>query len=309
MMNVQRRQLIAGLRVTSLGTLASRVFGMLRDVATAALLGLAGSGVMDAFVVAFRVPNLFRRLLGEGALAASYLPVLTATLEEDRKAAWQLASATFTMLAVALAVLVVVGELLCLAIASLAGDNTDLALVVGLLAVMLPYAWFICLAAQFSATLHALGRFGIPALTPLILNVCWLTAALFVAPTVAATKPGQAYVLATAILVAGAVQAGWQIPLLRKLGFRFELNWNASREPIAQILSGMGPMMLGLAVTQINTFLDSLIAWGLARDPNGPAQIPWLAGSVEYPLAQGAAAATYLGGFDFSPIESSRCPR
>ena len=75
-MSRERQQLWSGVRITSLGTLAGRVLGMVRDMATAALLGLAGGGVMDAFVIAFRIPNLFRRLLGEGALAASYLPRL-----------------------------------------------------------------------------------------------------------------------------------------------------------------------------------------------------------------------------------------
>ncbi|MCL4195740.1 MAG: hypothetical protein KJZ87_28650, partial [Thermoguttaceae bacterium] len=81
----QRHPLVSGAGITSLGTLASRVLGMVRDMATAALLGLSGGGVMDAFAVAFRIPNLFRRLFGEGALAASYLPVLTAEFERDRR--------------------------------------------------------------------------------------------------------------------------------------------------------------------------------------------------------------------------------
>ena len=74
----EQHRLISGSRVTALGTLASRVLGMLRDAATAALFGLSGGGVMDAFVLAFRIPNLFRRLFGEGVLAASYLPVFSA---------------------------------------------------------------------------------------------------------------------------------------------------------------------------------------------------------------------------------------
>jgi len=81
----RRHPLITGASITSLGTLASRLLGLLRDMATAALLGLSGGGVMDAFVIAFRIPNLFRRLFGEGALAASYLPVLADRLEHGEK--------------------------------------------------------------------------------------------------------------------------------------------------------------------------------------------------------------------------------
>ncbi|HEY5313542.1 MAG TPA: lipid II flippase MurJ, partial [Pirellulales bacterium] len=74
---------LRGLSITSVGTLVSRVLGLARDMATVSLLGLSGDGVMDAFVLAFRIPNLFRRLFGEGALAAAYLPVLTEELERD----------------------------------------------------------------------------------------------------------------------------------------------------------------------------------------------------------------------------------
>src|SRR5689334_18550854 len=101
--------ILAGLSITSLGTLASRVLGMLRDMSTAALLGVSGDGVMDAFVVAFRVPNLFRRLFGEGALTASYLPVLAQELERGRQHAWHLASATIVWLGIVLAGLTLVG--------------------------------------------------------------------------------------------------------------------------------------------------------------------------------------------------------
>ena len=107
-----RHPLITGAWVTSLGTLTSRVLGMVRDVATAALLGLSGGGVMDAFVIAFRIPNLFRRLFGEGALAAAYLPVFTARLEEDRAGAWQLVSVGVTWLTALLAVALTFGAVL-----------------------------------------------------------------------------------------------------------------------------------------------------------------------------------------------------
>ena len=93
---MKHHPLISAARITSLGTLSSRILGMVRDMATAALLGLAGGGVMDAFVIAYRIPNLFRRLFGEGALTASYLPVFAEQLQQDRRSAWQLASVTLT---------------------------------------------------------------------------------------------------------------------------------------------------------------------------------------------------------------------
>jgi putative peptidoglycan lipid II flippase len=290
-----RHPLIAGARVTSLGTLASRVLGVVRDVATAALLGLSGGGVMDAFVIAFRIPNLFRRLFGEGALAASYLPVLAARLEQDRAAAWQLVSVGLTWLTVLLAVLVVLSEAVCGLVWLAWGDEPGVSLLVGLSATMMPYMLFICLAAQLAATLHALSHFSTPAFVPVVLNVCWLVGAWVVAPYFAPDKQAQAYVLAVSILVAGVFQAVVQLPVLRASGFRFDYNWAASRAAIRQVAVAMGPMVLGLAVTQINTLADSLIAWGLAAAPGGPERVAWLGGVVRYPMQQGAAAAIYYG--------------
>ena len=88
----RKNLLLSGARITGLGTLLSRVLGLIRDIATAALLGLSAGGVMDAFAIAIRIPNLFRRLFAEGALSASYLPVLTARFEEGPDSAWKLVS-------------------------------------------------------------------------------------------------------------------------------------------------------------------------------------------------------------------------
>jgi len=264
-------------------------------MATAALLGLSGGGVMDAFVIAFRVPNLIRRLFGEGALAASYLPVLTARLEEDRNVAWQLVSVGMTWLALLLVGLVVVAEIACGLVWLAWGDVPGGGLLVGLSAVLMPYVLFICLTAQLAATLHALSHFSTPALIPVVMNVCWLVAAWGVAPYFAPDKRAQAYVLAASVLVAGVFQLGIQLPVLRALGFRFDYNWAASRAAIHEIVRAMGPMVLGLAITQINTIADSLIAWGLAATPGGPQRIDWLGGTVRYPMQQGAAAAIYYG--------------
>src|SRR6185312_894541 len=294
MASVERSQLFAGLRVTSFGTLASRLLGMVRDMATASLLGLSGDGVMDAFVVAFRIPNLFRRLFGEGALAASYLPVLSAKLEQNRQAAWQLASVTLVWLAVILAGAVVIAEGVCAAAWWLYGDVPGMKLLLGLSAVMLPYLFFICLAAQVSGTLHALAHFSTPALAPTLLNICWLAAIWLVAPRLTDNKELQAYVLACSVLVAGVLQLAAQIPALGRLGFRFDYNWQAGRDGLRQIVGSMGPMVIGLAVTQINTFFDSLLAWGLSAPADGAERIAWLGGAA-YPLEQGAAAAIYYG--------------
>jgi putative peptidoglycan lipid II flippase len=293
-MNRSRQHpLISGARITSLGTLFSRILGMLRDMATASLLG--GGGVMDAFVIAFRIPNLFRRLFGEGALTASYLPVLTAQWERDPQTARQLATVVVVLLTAFLTGLVALGELLCGVIWYFWGDAAGMGLLVGLAAVMLPYLLLICVAAQLTTMLYASRHFTVPALTPCMLNIVWLLAAWTVAPWFAPDRIAQAYVLAVSVLVAGVTQVLVQLPMLRKLGYHFDFNWSASREGVRQIVRNMAPMLIGLAAIQINTFIDSLIAWGLAASPDGPQRIPWLGEAVQYPMKQGAAAAIYFG--------------
>jgi putative peptidoglycan lipid II flippase len=268
---------------------------MVRDMATAALFGLAAGGVMDAFVVAFRIPNLFRRLFGEGALSASYLPVLSARLEEDRRSAWQLASVIFTWLTVVLLGLFLAAEAVCLLIYVFWGNVPGVSLLIGLTAALLPYMVLICLTAQAAATLQALGHFTMPALAPVVLNVCWLLGVWVAASFFTDDKHAQAYVLAVSVLLGGVVQLGMQLPPLLRHGFRFDYDWAASASAVGQVVRAVLPMMFGLAVTQVNTLLDVLIAWGLAAAPDGPQTILWLSGTVDYPMRQGAAASVYYG--------------
>lgn len=291
--NAGGRGRFRGLLSTSLGTLASRVLGLLRDIATAALLGMSSGGVMDAFAVAFRVPNLVRRLFGEGALSASLLPVFTAEWERDRRAAWQLASAVFVWLSALLTALVLLGEVLCGLVAWLGSDRPGVPLLAGLTAAMLPYLLPVCLAAQVAAMLTALGQFRTPAFAPTLLNIVWIATAWFVCPRFE-SRTTQAYWLALAVVVAGGLQLAVQWPALRALGFRFDYNWPASRDAVNKVAHSMGPMTLGLAITQLSALGDSLVAWGLAAPMEGPQTIAWL-GSVAYPLEQGAAAAIYYG--------------
>jgi putative peptidoglycan lipid II flippase len=288
--------MFAGLRITSLTTLSSRLLGMVRDMSIAALLGVGGT--MDAFSLAFRIPNLFRRLLGEGALAASYLPVLTAHLERDRRSAWQLASVLLTQLAVLLTLLLLLVELGCWWLHADEAASENVRLLAGLSAVMMPFMVLICLTAQLSATLHALNQFALPALMPIVLNVSLLVGALVLAPRYATDRAGQAYILAACVLVAGIVQLLALLPALYKAGFRFEYNLVAARAGLREVLRAFVPMLFGLAVTQLNTLADSVIAWIFAAPAqldNVLPRITWLLGEPVYPMASGAVSTIYYG--------------
>jgi putative peptidoglycan lipid II flippase len=292
-MSKSRKQLLSSMRATTLWTMVSRVLGLLREMIVARLLGLAAGGVADALVIAMSIPNLFRQLFGEGALTAAFLPMLSRRLETDRPSAWRLASVVLAWLAVGLSAIVVLLELLLGAAWLFLGSNQAVALLLGLTAVTFPYVLLICLAAQINAVLNALGRFGIGAAMPVLMNLVLIAGAL-AAPWLTPEPVTQAYVVAGSVLVGGLVQLAVVYPALRSLGFRYDYQPAEHREELKTILVTMLPLVLGLAVTQINVLTDRLIAWGLSAPPGDTRGISWL-GGVPYPMETGAAAAVYYG--------------
>ncbi len=289
-------RLIAGLWVVASSTLLSRVLGLVRDIVTARLFSV--SPVMDAFALAFRVPNLARRLFGEGALSAAFLPAFARELERtpDRtgNTPWQLATSVFVVLTAVLLTLVGLGELLLAGMAIVWHGDARLRLLLGLTAVMLPYAVLICLAAQLSAVLNALGNYSRPALVPIVLNLCWIGTIWVIAPLFERDREKQAYALAVSVLFSGCLQLGLQWPTLRRLGFRFETGWRDVRAGLNDILRAMLPVTIGLSITQINGLLDVCTAWFFAAAPAGGGVMP-LPGHPAFPLASGAVSVIYYG--------------
>lgn len=272
-------------------TLLSRFTGLVRDAVLAAVFGL--TAVADAFFIGFLVPNLFRRLFGEGALAAAFIPHYTDLLKRDPALARRFASLCLSLLTLLLLALTLLGE------AALAGllaarEWTDTsALAIRLTMLMLPYMPMICLVALVGGVLQVHGRFGPPAATPLVLNVVLIAAAAFAAwgpPNLAATDDAQtATFLAWAVLLAGLLQLIWQVAiLLRHTPFTtaFAGTGPAFRGTLTMLL----PMLVGLAVFQINAFLDSLIALGLSPR-EGADTFRLLGRDIPYPIQTGSVAA------------------
>lgn len=284
--------LFSGLRVVSLLTLLSRILGLIRDIGMATLFG--NGPVMDAFSVAFRIPNLARRLFGEGALAAAFLPVFIREKERGGlESAWRVASAVLAVLAIVLCLCVLAGELLLWGLWALLDVGPEAQLLIGLTAVMLPYLVLVCLVAQVSAVLHGSGRFAAPAFAPAILNLVWIAAIWLLAPRFD-TPMGQVYAVATCITLAGMLQLAAMLPVLRQVGFRFDPLWRTAKSQVGGIVSTMVPVVIGLSITQLNTLADSLIAWGFSRSEAGPAFMP-IPGVPAYPLEPGTASALYFG--------------
>src|ERR1041385_3082058 len=200
-------------------TLTSRLLGMVREIVYANFMGT--SWVAGAFVFAFQVPNLFRRLLGEGALTVSFIPIFKEKeILAGEKEMWHAANAVVSGLIVAclaLIALALLGITLALAWGTFS-DKTRLML--ELLRIMFPYLLLVCLAAVFIGMLNARGRFFIPALGAIMLNLVMIATVIFLAPRFGKDLPTQIFALAYGVLLAGIAQMLFQLPALREEGFR-----------------------------------------------------------------------------------------
>ncbi len=246
-------------------TFLSRVLGLFREALFASLFEL--SMVADAFVFAYQIPNLFRKLFGEGALSAVFIPVYTDYLENrTTKERNRFGSILLSILTLLLAVLVLIGVAFSYVIPDLfhgTGSATWLELFSRLFRIMFPYMMMICLVAVLGGLLNAHKHFAAPAAAPVLMNVvlvsilCWLH---FSYRQGDASPAHLIFFLAGGVLVGGLFQFLLQIPPLASRGFRyrFELRWD--HPGLQRILKLLGPSIVGLAVVQINLFVDSIIA-------------------------------------------------
>lgn len=268
--------------------MVSRLLGMVRDMLMAAFFGT--SLYMSAFAVAFTIPNLFRRLFGEGALSAAFIPVFVETRkQEGGAAAWVLARQVISLTAAVLLAVVALGWALLVILLGVYGDRFGpVALVtIDLLRILLPYVLFVCLMALSMGILNSLHRFALPAITPALLNVIWIVALLTFCPLLV-DPLSRVRVVAWAILAGGILQLGIQVPLLWKLGWRPGWDPNPASPRVRRITKLMGPAALGMAVTQVNVMIDRLLAAGIG--PWAPAAL-WFSERLIYlPLGLFATA-------------------
>jgi len=267
-------------------TMVSRVTGLVRDAALAATMGLGA--IADAFFLAFLIPNLFRRLFGEGALTAALVPIYTELREHDPRAARQLASAILILLAVTLGVVTLACEAALAALLTL-GWGADTSLAIRLTMLMLPYMPLVCAVAVVGGVLQVHGRFAVPAFAPVLLNGCIITAAAVVGLGGGSARLA-AWWVAVAVVAAGVVQLALMLAVL------------PGAEPLTLALRGVGgqvkrvlwlmtPMALGLAVFQINTLLDGLLAFFLSPKSGGPEHLELFGRAVAFPCEAGSVAA------------------
>jgi putative peptidoglycan lipid II flippase len=246
-------------------TMTSRILGLARDQSFAAFMGT--HGVAAAFSYAFMVPNLFRRLLGEGALTAAFIPIFKAKEKnEGETSMWQAANAVISgLLVVAPAIVFCVMVILSLLLLGGAWD-ADTRLMLQLMRLMFPYMVFACLGAIFMGILNARGHFFIPALSPAILNVVLIASVWLLAPCFGETVRTRVFALAWGVLVAGVAQAFFQMPAMRSEGFRYR--WISPwRDPTTrEVVVKMIPSAVGVAAFQLNVMLTQTLAFGENKD-------------------------------------------
>jgi len=261
---------------------------MCRDMAFAFFFG--AGWLMDGWVIAFMIPNLARRLFGEGAASSSLIPIYSQQLEVDRKAAGLLASTTFTVVFVILACVVLAGEVVIWGWYFFFSPLPATAMKLSLTGLMLPYMILICLVAIAAGLLNAHRHFAMPAVAPLILNI-FIIGSLFFSGWVLSTKPqGQLYFVACTVLVAGVVQLAIQFVPLRANGVLIKPAWQVKTEAFRKMIFLMAPMIFGLTATQINTLADvSIAAWFSGSAEKGAAFV-WFGREISYPMWEGAVS-------------------
>ncbi|RQP25986.1 murein biosynthesis integral membrane protein MurJ [Piscinibacter terrae] len=262
--------LLRAASTVSLLTLASRVTGLVRDMLQASVFG--ANALTDAFNVAFRIPNLFRRLVGEGAFSQAFVPLLAASHERDGPEATQkLIDAVATVLLWSLIVLCVVGVAGAPVLVYLMGSGLkatggfDAAVL--MTRWMFPYIACMSLVALAAGILNTWRRFVVPAATPVLLNLSWIAAMLLLTPWFRRWGIEPIYSLAVGVMVGGVLQLAVQVPALRRADAlpHFGLGWQRlkeswSHEGVRHVMGKMAPALIGVSVAQISQLINTQIA-------------------------------------------------
>ena len=257
---VSGRKLIGKTSVVSGMTLLSRILGLVRDIVLARFFG--ASLIMDAFLVANRIPNMLRRFFAEGAFSQGFVPVMARYREQhsddEARAFVDAVAGTFAIILLGVtAIGVVAAPLIVLIVApGFVGDGGDFDLATMMLRFTFPYLLFVSLTAFAGGILNTYGRFGVPAFTPVLLNVVLIAAAVWWSPRL--EEPGMA--LAYAVFIAGVVQLLFQLPFLALIRKLPRPRWAPKHEGVKRAVRLMIPAIFGSSVAQINVLLGGIIA-------------------------------------------------
>jgi len=287
----ESKNLLRSVQTISVCTFLSRILGLARDMICASIFGT--SMVWDAFTVAFKIPNLFRRLFGEGALSAAFIPIFTERIEKHgREEALVFFNVVATALIIILGGIVLVGEGSFFIIPRAFQIQEKWQLVLKLLIIMFPYVFFICLVAFMGAVLNTLRHFFMPAIAPVIMNICWIIGAV-VAPYTGKTLGTMIYAVAISTFLSGLVQVIIQIPAFRKKELYYQFIPRFTDPGLKLVLIRMAPIVFGLGIVQVNVLLDSIIAVGFSSPQGGPDHFTLGGMTIPFPMKAGAASVLY----------------
>ena len=275
------------------GTFVSRILGLVREVVLASVFG--ANAATDAFWVAFRIPNFMRRLFAEGSFSTAFVPALTEMKEKGSPEDLRLmiARVAGTLGAVLLLVtglgVLFAPQITAVFASGSADEPAKLQLTTDLLRITFPFLLFVSLTAMAGGVLNTFHRFGLPALTPVVMNVCMIAAALWWAPYFAVPITSVAW----AVTIAGVLQLLLQLPMLAKLGVLSWPRWGWGAPEVRKVMKLMVPTLFGSSVAQVNLLFDTMIAVYLITGSQ-----TWLAYSdrlLEFPLGMfGVALGTVI---------------
>ena len=261
--------------VFGLATITSRILGLVRDQVTAYYFGAGDAN--DAFRVASRIPNLVRDLFAEGAMSAAFVPTFTRQLTlHGREPSWRLASSVINALLIVTGAIVVLGIVFADPLVRLfASDFSEvpgkIELTIYLTRIVFPFLTLVAVAAVLMGMLNSLGHFFIPALSPAMFNVAVVVMSLALIPFADSLGVQPITIVAIATLVGGFGQLIIQWPPLRREGFRYQPVLDLKDEGLHKVLLLMGPGTIGMAATQINVFVNTVLATG-----EGTGAVTWL---------------------------------
>ena len=252
-----KKHIIKSASIISMVTVVSRVLGYVREQRIALLLGTTAAA--DAYNLAYRIPNLFRRLVAEGSMTASFIPVFTTYMRDKTKAeVWEFANKLFWTLALVVALITVLGMVFSPSVVHLfAGKNIAEAQATELNRIVFPYLFFISLAALAMGILNCFHIFGLPAATPVLLNLATI---IFTFAVVRSHFKDSATAIVVGVLVGGVLQFLIQVPSLVQKGMKFNFGISFSHPGIRNVAQLMMPRLFGIGIGQINLFIDTRFA-------------------------------------------------
>jgi putative peptidoglycan lipid II flippase len=259
-------------------TMASRILGLVRDQVLASFFGASATIAMDAYYVAFRIPNLLRDLFAEGAMSAAFVPTFTSYLTtRGKNEALRVGNNVVNAIVVILGVLVILGVIFTDPLVRLLTDDAyasnpeKMALTISLARIMLPSLLFIALAAALMGMLNSLHHYFIPALSPAMFNVMTILSAFALVPVLAQLGVAPITAIAIGTTVGGVAQLALQWPALRREGYRYRPAVDWHDEGLRRVLLLMGPGTIGMAATQVNLLVNTQLATG-----QGQGAVSWL---------------------------------